>query len=98
MNQKQLKNWEKKRARGKSEVILRDGGILSLILIGIVASIIEIIIEFFANNFTFSFFNKSFQVQLFIRFMLAFPVGCLIGWLNWEISEWRYLRTNLKSK
>ena len=98
MNLTQLEKWEKKLAKGKSEFILHDGGILSLVTVGIIVSIIEIIYEFFANSLEFSFFDKSFQVRLFVRFMLAFPLGCLLGWIVWETSEWSYLRAKRKSQ
>ncbi len=98
MNQKKLEKWEKRRAKGKSEFILRDGGVFGLICFGIIVPIINTFVEFIANDFTFAFFDKSFQFRIIIGLIIAFPLGCLIGWLSWETSEWSYLRAKRKSK
>ncbi len=93
MNKKRKERWKKKRAKGKSEFILRDGGVIfGLIFMGIIAPIIKFIVSFIENNFTLSFFDKNFQVSIIFGLILAFPLGCLFGWLVWEISEWSYLR------
>lgn len=91
MNQKHLKYWEKKKARGKSKFILLDGGVFfGLILFGVIVPIIIFIISFIVNGFTFSYFIERFQFHLIFCFLISFPIGCLLGWLNWELSEWKY--------
>jgi uncharacterized integral membrane protein len=99
MTKKQLERWEKKRAKGKSEFILKDGGVIfGLLGMGLILALVKIVIGFVSSNFTFDFFDKSFQVGLFVGVIIAFPIGCLFGWVNWEVSEWSYSRAKRKSE
>ncbi len=99
MRQKQLEKWEEIRAKGKGEFILRNGGVIfGLIFMGIIFPTMKFIIGFISSNFTFSFFDKDFQFGVIFGLMVAFPVGCLQGWLMWEWTEWGYQRAKRKAK
>jgi|GEM_PF-1445473 len=99
MKPKHFEKWEKTRAKGKSEFILRNGGVIfGLVGMGLLVPIGLTIIEFISNDFTFSFFNKNFQFGIIGRLMTAFPVGCLWGWIMWEWMEWSYQRAKSKLK
>ena len=99
MNQKRKEKWEKIRAKGKSEFILRDGGVIfGLIFIGLILPIIKFIVGYISSDFTFSFFDKNFQFGVIFGLIIAFPVGCFWGWLVWEMTEWSYLRDKRKLK
>lgn len=79
------------RAKGQSEFVLKEGGLkFGLLLFGVITPIIRFIVEFTINDFTFSFFDKGFQLGIFLNLFTAFPLGCLSGWIIWHWTEFRY--------
>lgn len=99
MKKDKWEKWEKTRAKGKSEFILKDGGIIfGLIGIGLILPIALAIFDFISSNFTFSFFNKNYQFRIIGGLISAFPAGCLWGWIMWEWMEWSYQRAKRKSE
>jgi len=94
MNAKQKEKWEKVRAKGKSEYILRDGGvILGFVFCGLIFSLSRAVTKFISNDYSFSFLDGEFLVETAFRFALGFPLGCLIAWLTWEWNEFSYSRS-----
>lgn len=98
MKEKTLKWWEKKRAKGRSEYVLRDGGLFSLVLFGIITPIVKAVYRFVAGGFTLDLLDRTFQLELFVGLIISFPLGCLLGWLIWEFNEWDYRRTIRKTQ
>lgn len=94
MNAKQKEKWEKVRAKGKSEYILRDGGvILGFVLCGLGLSLSRAVNEFVSNGYSFSFLDGGFLVKTAFGFVLGFPLGCLAVWLTWGWNEFSYSRS-----
>lgn len=99
MNQKQIEKWKTKRAKGKSEFILKDGGIIyGLIGFGLVLPVVRFIVGYVESDLSFAFLDKSFLITLFIIWLTSFPIGCLWGWVMWNWNEFDYRRSkeNLK--
>lgn len=94
MKAKQKERWEKIRAKGKSEYILRDGGvILGFVLCGFFFSLIRAVSKFILNGYSFSFLDGEFLVEIAFGFAFSFPLGCLTAWLTWEWNEFSYSRS-----
>lgn len=99
MNEKDLKKIEKLRSIGKKRFIYKYGGFFMGVLgFGIVGQFFLIVSEYIVNDFTFAFLDKNFQIDLFLRFLTAFPTGCIIGWTFWKFNERNYLKAKTKSK
>jgi uncharacterized integral membrane protein len=94
MNHNKREKWEKVRTKGQSEFVLKQGGLVfGFLFVGIIIPILRFTVEFVSNDFTFSFFNKGFQLSLFLHLFAAFPIGCLWGWLSWQLNEFTYSRS-----
>lgn len=94
MNAKQKEKWGKVRAKGKSEYILRDGGvILCFVVCGLIFPLTRTLTKFISNGSSFSFLDGGFLVEIAFGFVLGFPLGCLIAWLTWEWNEFSYSRS-----
>lgn len=97
MNQKRRLKWEKVRAKGQSEFVLKQGGLIfGLLGMGLILPLVLFIFDYIDGGYSFSFFNKAFQAKFLFGLITSFPVGCLWGWLTWHLSEWIYSRNNLK--
>jgi hypothetical protein len=91
MKEKHREKWRKIRARGKGEFILKYGGVIfGLLGIGLLVPAAKIILGFLSSEFTFSFFDRNFLFRIITGLIIAFPAGCLWGWILWEINEWSY--------
>lgn len=94
MKANRKERWEKIRAKGKSEYILRDGGvILGFILCGFFLPLIRTASKFISNGYSFSFLDGRFLVEIAFGFVFGFPLGCLAAWLSWEWNEFSYARS-----
>jgi uncharacterized integral membrane protein len=94
MNQKQKEKWKKIRAKGQSEFVLKEGGLIfGLLLFGLIVPILRFIVGFITNDFTFSFFDKGFQMGIFLNLFFAFPLGCLLYLGSWYWNEFKYSRS-----
>ena len=99
MNERHLTKWEKTRAKGKSEFILRDGGVIfGLLVFGFLMPVLTLVVRFVLHGFNFTFLDKEFLVRIIFGLIIAFPFGCLWGWLTWEFNEWSYKRHRQKLK
>lgn len=97
MNQKQQEKWEKTRAKGQSEFVLKEGGLIfGLLFFGLILPAMRFIVGFITSNCTFSFFNKGFQAGVLFNLLIAFPLGCFLGWGLWHWNEFKYARKQLQ--
>jgi hypothetical protein len=99
MKQTKLQRLEKIRAIGKGSFILKYGGlIVGLMGFGILGQVLVFTINFITNDYNFSFLDEKFKFDLIRRFIFAFPIGCLWGWVMWKFNERIYLKAKRNSK
>jgi len=95
MNQKRSQKWEKIRAEGQSEFVLKQGGLIfGLLILGFISPVFLFISNFISSGYSFSFFDKAFQFRVIFGLIISFPAGCIWGLLTWYLNEWSYSRNN----
>lgn len=88
MNQKRRLKWEKMRAKGQSEFVLKQGGLIfGLLWMGLILRLVLSIFDFIDSGYSFSFFDKAFPLKVIFGLIISFPLGCLWGWITWHRSE-----------
>lgn len=91
MKEKRKKSWETARQKGRSYFLVTYG-LYGILLLGILGSIFEFVYRYFVNGYNFSFHDKTFVIGIFINLAIAFPLGCLIGLVDWHLNENKFLR------